>query len=1154
MKSNLVSSLQTHFGFSNFRPGQAESIQNLLDNQHTLVVMPTGSGKSLIFQLVALQLPGVTLVISPLIALMKDQVDSLERRGISATFINSTLSGGEQSQRLKYLASGGYRIVYVAPERLRSTQFIHALHSQQISLLAVDEAHCISEWGHDFRPDYLHIAPFRAAFGNPLTAALTATATPKIQEDIARSLGISQIQRVVTGFNRPNLALEVRYVQDQIARLKVLQELLESVKDGAAIIYTGTRRDAEEVGEFISTVVGIRAQHYHAGLPAEERSRIQDEFMAGDLAVVAATNAFGMGIDRPDVRQVIHYSLPGSLEAYYQEAGRAGRDDLPARAVLLYAPEDRALQEWFIENSVITIKDLQLLLKALQPASAKQQAITPDDLSRSTGLQEVKVRVGLSELERAGILEHLGDEGMRMSIKLHAWKNLEIQAVTDRLQQHQAHRKTQLNRMIVYAESNTCRRVILLKHFGDMGPAEAEICCDNCQAHQPILPVITPTQTLKQSERVALIVLDTVRRLPRGVGKEKIVQILKGSRAKEIMQFGYDKTTYYGRLVVCSSAELRQVVDQLIEKRYLKVIGGEYPVVGLTPQGEAAIRDKAAIDLKLSCQIDSQDIERKKAELQAGGTLEFTAQLLSDGLTIEQITAQRGLTPMTIYGHAANLIAAGRVKVDAVVPNDVRQKIEAAICQVGSVEYLYPIKELLPDEIDYNVIRCVVEDWKRRQTLAADGITQEAQPAPYNAKGQLEKISVIILDCVRAIPGKLPRSGVAKLLVGSGSERVRDFHHHPFYNRLGGHSQSEILHEVDQLLVNGFMKKDENGHLVPGNSGKAIQITTQSLPKPSIQHIVALGDSRSALAVSELVIYLQSQDGNIRRLAASALGKIADKQATTHLMELLSREDQPQVRQYTVKALSKIGDTSAKSMLEAIAQDDQEKEYTREAARDAIKRLSSSEEKIRRSSVGMDRPYPATPPEDPVAAFLSHSHPRPLTGPWQVGWALGFHSQFAGADWNRSKIGELAYRLKYQCDISVLPELVEQAVALVADRPELAEVDAIVPVPPSKLRPNDPVSSFAKALAQQLNLAFLPVLTKSRQTLPQKEMHTLAQKRANISGAFDLQSPIRGKRLLVVDDLFDSGATLEEITRLLQHTGATQVNVLTLTRTIHSDA
>jgi ATP-dependent DNA helicase RecQ len=929
MTENLISSLKTYFGFSSFRPGQEQSIHNLLNQEHTLAVMPTGSGKSLIFQLAALLLPGLTLVVSPLIALMKDQVDSLERRGIPATFINSTLIGSELDRRLKDLASGAYRIVYIAPERLRSTKFIQALKCQKISLLAVDEAHCISEWGHDFRPDYLHIARFRAAFGNPLTVALTATATPKVQDDIVQSLGLLQAQRVVTGFNRSNLAFEVRYTKDQVARLKALRALLLEKTDGAAIIYTGTRRDAEEVGEFVSTAVGIQSAHYHAGLPPEQRTRIQDEFMSGALSVVVATNAFGMGIDRPDVRQVIHYSLPGSLEAYYQEAGRAGRDELPARAVLLYSTEDRALQEWFIANSAMTRDDLRLLYQALSPASNSQKMVLLDDLSCLTGLPEIKLRVGLSELERAGILEHFGDQGLQLSIKLNPWQDSEIQAIAGRLTQHQVYRKSQLQRMITYAESNTCRRVIILRHFGDTGPAEAKVCCDNCQALQSISPTPNPPVKLTHSEQVDLIILEAVRRLPHKVGKEKIIQILKGSRAKDILEFGYDQSDYYGKLTAFSRLELKRRVDQLLERRYLKVVGGKYPILGLTPQAEAFLHDQAAIDLPRSGLLKKPAVGRKQAPGQATETVEYTARLLVDGLTVEQIAARRGLSPKTIYSHAAKLIVAGRIEIETIVSKDVQQAIEAAILQVGSVEYLYPIKILLPEEIDYNVIRCVVESWKLRQA-------------------------------------------------------------------------------------------SETGTDLP-TAQKPFQAST-------------------------------------------------------------------------------------------------------------------------------------SPEEDPVAAFLSQSHPRPLLGPWQVGWALGFHSQFSGADWKRSKAGELAYRLKYQGDVSVLPELVEQAIALIAVHPELAQVDAVIPVPPSTQRPNDPVSSFAVILAQKLGVPYLPVLVKSRITAPQKEMHTLAQKRANTAGAFNIKSSIRGQRVLIVDDLYDSGATLDEITRLIQRGGALKVNVLTLTRTIHSDA
>jgi ATP-dependent DNA helicase RecQ len=930
---DIDSSLKKNFGFSGFRPGQAEAIQSLLKGEHTLVVMPTGSGKSLIYQLVALHLPGITLVISPLIALMKDQVDSLDRRGIPATFINSTLTRSEQNRRLHGLGAGSYRIIYIAPERLHNTQFLNAIKIQNISLLAVDEAHCISEWGHDFRPDYLHIDQFRATLGNPLTAALTATATPQVQDDIAKQLKLSPIQRVVTGFNRPNLALEVRYTSDPASRLKALQDPLKNQGDGAAIVYTGTRRDAEEVAEFVNSIIGIKTQHYHAGLLPEERTRIQDEFMAGDLSIVVATNAFGMGIDRPDVRQVIHYSMPGSLEAYYQEAGRAGRDELPARAVLLYSPDDRVLQEWFIENSNLTTEDLRLLYDALRPASDKREPVTIDNISTLTGMQEIKVRVGLAALERASALERQGDEGIRIWFRLLEWKNQEIWFVIERHKQHQVHRKKQLEYMVAYAESNACRRRIILEHFGDSGRAEAPICCDNCQVHQSACAPAKAVDELAQSERVALIVLDAIRRLRIDVGKKKIAQILKGSKAKDIQQFGYMKHIYYGRLAVFSQDVIKEIIDQLLDMKYIKVIGAKYPVLRLTPQGEAAIQHKAIISLKLPRQIDRQKIESKKAERQAGGTIEYTAQLLSEGLSVDQIAERRGLSPNTIYSHSAKLIMAGQVMLDAVVGNDTRQKVEDAIRQVGSVDYLYPIKILLPNEIDYNVIRCVVENWKREKQL-------------------------------------------------------------------------------------------NNNRILPSDVGTSL--------------------------------------GNIQTL-------------------------------------------------------------------------------------------PESQTEDPVTAFLSRPHPRPLSGSWNAGWALGFHSQFTGADWKRSGAGELAYRLKYQDDLSALPMLVEQAIALIASHPELAQVDAVMPVPPSTPRLHDPVSIFAKALADRIGLSFSPVLIKSRQTSPQKELHTLAQKRMNVAGAFGLQSSIQGKRLLVVDDLFDSGATLEEISLLLRKAGAAKVCVLTMTRTIHSD-
>lgn len=830
--SSLASSLHTYFGFPSFRPGQEEAIQSLLNGHHTLVVMPTGAGKSLIYQLATLLLgagknpPPLTLVISPLIALMKDQVDNLICRNIPATYINSALPTGEQTQRLNKLAAGAYRLVYIAPERLRSVPFLTALRSRTVSLLAIDEAHCISEWGHDFRPDYLHIAQWRNAIfpHPPLTVALTATATPQVQKDILRLLGLGDsATRIVTGFNRPNLSLDVLYTRGLPAKLGALNKLLSprdanykfTPQNGAVIVYTGTRRDAEEVAEFAQQVIKIPTEFYHAGLPAEERSRIQETFTSKKVNLVAATNAFGMGIDRADVRQVIHYSLPGSLEAYYQEAGRAGRDGSPAKATLLYDPHDRALHEFFIANNVVALDDLLAIHNAIR--SGEQVWATLDDLSRVTGLHPVQIKVGLAELERAGALEHLGDEGLRMLFRKGSWIPREIEKAAANSIVHIKHRQKQLDRIVAYAESNSCRRIIILNYFGDAGEAEAADCCDNCRAGQSRPK--RPSKSVKASsgnlagmnhgERAALVILDCIRRVHIKVGRQKLAQILHGSKAKDILKFHSDKNVYYGRLAVIKQNDIEEMIGQLIGMGYIKVIGGKYPILSLTPRGKNAIQQKESIPLRPPRSLETSEVLKAKAKLEAGGTVE---------------------------------------------------------------------------------------------------------------------------------------------------------------------------------------------------------------------------------------------------------------------------------------------------------------------------------------------------------SFLTRSYPRPLVGSWQTGWALGFHSRISGSDWSRSDVGNLTYRLKYNADTSVLPELIQQTLGLLQTHPDMNQADVIIPVPSSNERKVNPVHVFCEALAGKIKIPMQTLVVKTRQTQPQKEMKTLAQKRANVAGAFSVRTEIKGMRILLVDDLFDSGATLDEISQLLLEHGASRVNVLTLTRTIHSDA
>lgn len=348
-KRQLVELLKIHFHHESFLPGQEEAIDHILARRDTVVVLPTGGGKSLIYQLPALVLEGITIVISPLIALMKDQVDSLDRVGIPATFINSSISLAETERRLEGLKSGQYKIVYIAPERFYNQNFLLELKDIKVSLFAIDEAHCISQWGHDFRPSYLRLKEAIKYVGSPVVVALTATATPEVRGDIAKQLGLSQDNLVLTGFARPNLQFAVVNASNGQKLEKVLNILTAGNELGTGIIYVGTRARADEILEALIDH-GVKAVGYHAGMDANSRDWVQEQFMKGEAQVVVATNAFGLGINKKDIRFVIHFDLPGTIEAYYQEAGRAGRDGGPSFCLLFYNQSDRYLREFFIKG------------------------------------------------------------------------------------------------------------------------------------------------------------------------------------------------------------------------------------------------------------------------------------------------------------------------------------------------------------------------------------------------------------------------------------------------------------------------------------------------------------------------------------------------------------------------------------------------------------------------------------------------------------------------------------------------------------------------------------------------------------------------------------------------------------------------------------
>ena len=355
--------LQKFYGYEDFRPGQKKVVESLLNRNDTVAIMPTGAGKSICFQIPALLFEGVTLVISPLISLMKDQVDSLRQLGIAAVYINSSVSKAQLYKDLQDISAGFYKIIYIAPERLTSEYLPNSFKNLNISMVAVDEAHCLSQWGHDFRPSYRNILNFTNSLRiKPIISAFTATATPEVKTDIINLLGLKQPNVFVTGFDRPNLYFSV--LRGEV-KDKFVIDYVKKHQDEAGIIYVGTRKDVDAL-QVLLEIKGIKAGRYHAGMTDEERNQMQEDFLYDNLSVMVATNAFGMGIDKPNVRYVIHYNMPKNMEAYYQEAGRAGRDGLSGNCILLYSPQDTQLQKFLISKSTESEIRQQLEYKRLQ--------------------------------------------------------------------------------------------------------------------------------------------------------------------------------------------------------------------------------------------------------------------------------------------------------------------------------------------------------------------------------------------------------------------------------------------------------------------------------------------------------------------------------------------------------------------------------------------------------------------------------------------------------------------------------------------------------------------------------------------------------------------------------------------------------------------
>ncbi|MCA9678687.1 MAG: ATP-dependent DNA helicase RecQ [Myxococcales bacterium] len=588
------------FGFDRLRPGQAEIIADVFAGRPVVAVMPTGAGKSLCYQLPAVVLGArgaVTLVVSPLIALMKDQVDGLRARGVAAAALTSAASPDEQRDILEGLRGGAYTLVYVAPERFRSPRFVEALAAvgDRLALIAIDEAHCISEWGHDFRPDYRRLGEAVRALKPPRLAAFTATATPEVRQDIADQLAMADARIHVRGFDRPNLyyALEVTTAAGKAARMIELARLRDG---GVALVYAATRKNAEKYAGELARA-GMRARVYHAGLGDAEREQVQDAFMSGQLDAIVATNAFGMGVDKSDIRLVVHADMPRSPEAYYQEAGRGGRDGKPTRCVLLFNHGDARLQEFLIGTSYPSTEVLRGMWKLLR--DEPELGVRGGDLEerlrgRLPGPPHAgAVGAALRILERHGLLRD--DAGHVVAVRPDPaiYPPLDVESLSRRAEVERGKLRT----MLEYAYWSGCRRQFVLDYFGDADWRDrGRRCgaCDSCEALAQGRAVGLGDKELQAIRSLLLLVGSLNGRF----GRTRIAGLATG--ADDDPRF--DELPDRGCLRGWTQKDVMDLLRALEGAGLLEVSRGEYPTLGTTRRGDqvaAGAVDPDALGLRM---------------------------------------------------------------------------------------------------------------------------------------------------------------------------------------------------------------------------------------------------------------------------------------------------------------------------------------------------------------------------------------------------------------------------------------------------------------------------------------------------------------------------------------------------------------------------
>ncbi|MBC7979606.1 MAG: ATP-dependent DNA helicase RecQ [Armatimonadetes bacterium] len=595
--------LQEYFGFSKFLDGQEEVIAEIVAGRDGLVVMPTGGGKSLCFQIPALCFPGVTLVISPLIALMKDQVDALVERGIAATMINSTQSWPEQRERLEAMRRGEFKLVYVAPERFRAESFLNAIRDVEVSLFAIDEAHCLSQWGHDFRPDYLRLGTALEKIGRPQCVALTATATPVVRHDIRKVLNLRTPFERVSGFSRPNLSLAITAVEKTARKDERMRAVISAHKTG--IIYCATRKKVDLVSETLASW-GVKCVAYHGGMGDQERERAQEVFIKRQVDIAVATNAFGMGIDRGDVRFVIHYEIPGSVEAYYQEAGRAGRDGEAAVCELLFNYADTRTQEFFIDGANPSSKVIrQIYQYLLNDADGNHEVFrTLEEIAENAEVKNsMAVGSALTMLAKGGFIERFDVQGRRMrGTRLLKPDLLTRNLVLDEgaIEEKDGRDREKLKGMVEMCYARTCRQQWILNYFGE----EDATTCGNCDVCRERATGDFRTPTAEEALVVRKALSGVARMSQKGAmgwegrfGRGRIVQMLSGSKSQEVLNNQLDQLSTYGILAEKTTGYLNGLFRSLADAELVVTVTGDYPLMTLSEKGERVMLGKESFEL-----------------------------------------------------------------------------------------------------------------------------------------------------------------------------------------------------------------------------------------------------------------------------------------------------------------------------------------------------------------------------------------------------------------------------------------------------------------------------------------------------------------------------------------------------------------------------